>query len=323
MGAQAEPGRWNVFFYDVDQPWPDLPDPAARKSAARRSEWTDTHGAVSGQPFLLGPGGRPDRRINGFFESRQMRALDPDTWRKYAYALGTWLNFLLGRHTSWDHATPGDVEAFKYWRMADERNPARVAAGTFAGNLAALNTFYVWAARMHRVENPIVLREVSSRSGRPAVEELAAGPSGIRDRDVKWFDPAGYRRWRDVGLRGFNLDGQEDPSWRGRNEQRDAAFADGLYETGLRLQEWASVLDVELPPDDPQRGFATCWLADVCAKGRWGRRYWMPRGALTAVLAYSRDPVPKRHGGPVRRAATSRCLASRSSSRSTPTAGWT
>ncbi|HEX9546288.1 MAG TPA: hypothetical protein VF942_03075, partial [Acidimicrobiales bacterium] len=86
-------------------------------------------------------------------------------------------------------ATPGDVEAFKYWRMADDRNPARVAAGTFAGNLAALNTLYVWAARMHRVENPIVLREVSSRSGRPAVEELAAGHRP--DADFSSASPSG------------------------------------------------------------------------------------------------------------------------------------
>jgi integrase len=103
---------------------------------------------------------------------------------------------------------------------------------------------------------------------------------------VKWLDPAGYRRWRDVGLRGFGLDGLEDSRWRGRNEQRDAAFADGLYGTGLRLQEWATILDIELPADDPARGYATRWLAEACAKGRVGRKYWLPRVALTEVLSY-------------------------------------
>ncbi len=74
--------------------------------------------------------------------------------------------------------------------------------------------------------------------------------------------------------------------WRGRNEQRDRAFADGLFETGLRLSEWASILDIELPPDDPDRAFVTCWLAGACAKGGQGRRFWLPRPALTGVLSY-------------------------------------
>jgi hypothetical protein len=220
-----------------------------------------------------------------------MRRLDPDTWWKYGYALKVWLNFLETRGVSWDEAAPEDVEAFKVWRMADDRNQSRVRAGTFAtGSLAALRTFYGWAASTCGVTSPILTREVGvrGRCGLEMVEEAEVGPSGIRSQDVKWLDPAGYRRWRDVGLRGFGLDGLEDPGWRGRNEQRDAAFADGLYETGLRLQEWASVLDIELPADDPARGYARRWLAAACAKGRVGRHYWLPRVALTQVLSYGR-----------------------------------
>jgi hypothetical protein len=117
-------------------------------------------------------------------------------------------------------------------------------------------------------------------------DDLDLRPHGVRDRDVKWFDPAGYRRWRDLGLRGHDLDGRPDPRWRGRNDQRDVAFADGLYGSGLRLAEWASVLLIELPDDDPARGYTTSYLADACAKGGYGRRYWLPRTALLGVLDY-------------------------------------
>jgi hypothetical protein len=98
-----------------------------------------------------------------------------------------------------------------------------------AGHPAALSTFG-WAVRIYGVTSPILTREVGVRGryGLETVEELVAGPSGIWTQGVKWLDPAGYRRWRDVGLRGFGLDGLEDPRWRGRNEQRDRAFADGL-----------------------------------------------------------------------------------------------
>jgi integrase len=288
MEPTATAPRWEVFFYDLDRAWPDFNDPLAR-CFTDLSAWIRSHDGVSGQPFLLGPNGHPDLRVNAFFGSPRMRALDPDTWRKYGYALGVWLNFLETRRVSWDQATPEDLEAFKVWRLADDRNPARVKTGTFAkGSLAALRAFYGWAAATYKVTSPILTREVQVRGryGLEPVEQAEVMPSGIREQDVKWLDPAGYRRWRDVGLRGFGLDGLEDPTWRGRNEQRDAAFADGLYETGLRLQEWASVLDLELPADDPTRGYATRWLAAACAKGKVARRYWLPRVALTEVLSY-------------------------------------
>jgi integrase len=295
----AKRDQWRPFFHDLDRSWPDLEDSIARRFTGL-PEWIRVHQRCTGQPFLLGPDGRPDLRVNAFFGSPRVGALDAKTWRKYAYGLGLWLNFLDSRGVAWDQARPEDVEAFKVWRMADDRNPRRVRAGTFAGNLAALRTFYDWTGYTFGIESPILTRQVPmpGRYGLETTEALVAGPSRIRSQDVKWFDPAGYRRWRDVGLGGFGLDGLEDSSWRGRNEQRNLAFADGLYETGLRLQEWASVLDIELPADDPARGYATCWLAAACAKGKIRRRYWLPRTALTGVLSY----LEGARAGAVRRA---------------------
>lgn len=62
-------------------------------------------------------------------------------------------------------------------------------------------------------------------------------------------------------MRGYGFDGHRLEGWRGFNEDRDAAFVDGLYGTGLRLAEWASVLDVELPTGDAAGRFPKAWLA--------------------------------------------------------------
>ncbi|MFF0746775.1 hypothetical protein ACFYVL_40970 [Streptomyces sp. NPDC004111] len=133
---------------------------------------------------------------------------------------------------------------------------------------------------------PLARRRVPGPDPGSVTESFEAGTHLVRSKNVKWLDPAGYARRVDVGLRGLNLHGREIDGWRGRNSQRDCAFVDGLYGTGLRLSEWASVLRLELPADDETRTYYTCRLAEACAKGGRGRRFWMPRSVLVDVLAY-------------------------------------
>jgi integrase len=268
-------GRWLVFRYDLERPQPRAESierlsvpPAVLVDLSGRGRRHD-------QPFLIGPDGRPDPRVNAFFASARMLARSPLTWSKYAQSIALWLNFLAASGQRWDVESEEDGEFFKEWRLSDARNQRLVAGSTFAANLAALRVFYRWAAARYGVVDPVA-----------AVDDFDLRPHGVRDRRVKWLDPGGYRRWRDVGLRGLDLEGLADAGWRGRNEQRDAAFADGLYGSGLRLSEWASLLVIELPDDDPTRGYSTCRLADACAKGGYGHKFWLPRPALLAVLDY-------------------------------------
>ena len=264
-----------MFRYDLERP-PQASATIERLPVASRV-LADLvgRGRRHDQPFLIGPDGRPDSRVNAFFASARMLARSPLTWSKYAQSIAMWLNFLAASGQRWDAASEEDGESFKEWRLSDARNPGLVDGSTFAANLAALRVFYRWAAARYGVADPVA-----------AVDDFDLRPHGVRDRRVKWLDPGGYRRWRDVGLRGLGLDERADARWRGRNDQRDAAFADGLYGSGLRLSEWASVLVAELPDDDPTRGYSTCQLADACAKGGYGHKFWLPRSALLAVLDY-------------------------------------
>jgi hypothetical protein len=77
------------------------------------------------------------------------------TWRRYAYTLVVWLNFLHVFGKSWREATPRDVEAFKDWRLTDVRNDERIQAGSFDTDRAALNTFYTWASGKYGTGNPV------------------------------------------------------------------------------------------------------------------------------------------------------------------------
>jgi site-specific recombinase XerD len=253
----------------------ELPDGLVQQGSDLNA-WAESLGVRDGQRFLLGPTGFPDVRVNAFLASARMRNLAETTQRDYAHALALWLNFLETRCVPWWDASIEDAEEFEFWRLTDPANAAAVGTSAFAKDVAACKKFYRWmAARFDDVVD--VFAEVSF-------------PRAKREAGVKWLDPAAIARWRDVGLRGRDVSGRRDRSWKGRNEQRDSAFVDGLYGTGLRLSEWGSVVLPELPLPDAGRGFFTCRLADACAKGGYGHPYWMPRSALAAVRAYIEGP---------------------------------
>jgi integrase len=299
--------RWLVEFYDLTS---DLPPLAGEVLAGFGDvhERATRNGARHGTPVIVSSAGRADARINLFFRTGTMAAAQPATWRRYAYALVVWLEFLTVFGRSWEHATAGDIEAFKDWRLTDRRNTGRVQPTTFDTDRAALNSFYTWASARYGVVNPVpTVGRGIARPGREAGTGLERRggrdplrPAGASRRQVKWMLRPAFEQWRDVGLRGYGLDGLRRPAWRGWNEDRDVAFVDGLYGTGLRLREWASILDVELAA--PSGRLARAWLAAACAKGgRQGRFYRIPVSVLRSVAAYT-DALEGSRAEAVRRA---------------------
>ncbi|GAX58585.1 integrase [Streptomyces olivochromogenes] len=310
MDRENEDG-WRVEFYDFLKPPPRLIGEELvalgdlHKRAAR-------NGARHATPIIIPPAGvLPDPRLNLFFRVSPMTGRKPRTWRRYAMALVVWLSFLdaVGRH--WTEATPQEVEAFKDWRLTDVRNPERVKPGSFDTDRAALNTFYTWASATYALRNPVPSvptaeedersdEEIGPDGGRRSRDGLR--PTGARRRQIKWMLRAAFEQWRDIGLRGYGFDGLRIPGWRGVNEDRDAVFVDGLYGTGLRLQEWASVLDVEIPLQAEGR-FPKAWLAAACIKGtkKEGRTYRIPRRVLRDIEGYC-DPVEGSRTEAIRRA---------------------
>lgn len=212
--------------------------------------------------------------MNACLASPKWRSLGALTARDYTYSLVVWLNFLLTTGVNWWEASEDQAEEFLFWRVTDPANEDRVEAGTFVRDLAGLRKFYKWMKR-HGVVDPF---------------DDFDTPRVVRHADVKWFDPGGYARWRDLGIRGLDLSGRPDKWWRGRNEQRDKAFCDGLYGCGLRVSEWASVVLPELAAHDRRRGYYTGQLADACAKGGYGHPYWFPRSVMKGVQSYTEGP---------------------------------
>jgi hypothetical protein len=248
-------------------------------------------GVPEGLPVLVAPDLSVDGRLSRFFLTFAPSSLA--TARSYASTFATFFGFLDRRGRSWDVATLEDVDAYRFWRLADPGNPGRISAASFNRELAALGRLYRWAAARGIVGvNPVRVRKASLGEGRFA--DVPEGRvRGAKSSDVKWLTSGAFERWRDVGLCGYLADGRRDPSWRGRNDTRNRAYVDGLWGTGLRSQEWASVLTSELPVAGAERRryYATRVSAGV-AKTR-ARSYWVPAGVLAEIDAYVR--LERRH----------------------------
>lgn len=300
---------WDVYFYDFFSPRTGVVVEEV-PGLGSLEERAVGNGARHGTPVIVARMGEVDARVNLFFRTGKVAGGRPSTWRRYAYALVVWMNFLHVFGRRWDEATVRDVEVFKHWRLTDPRNQDRVAPTTFDTDRAALNSFYFWASGRYGVANPV--KTVAGDATRRWPEESAntvvgpggrdpLRPAGASRRQVKWMQRPAFEQWRDIGLRGYGFDGLRRPGWRGACEDRDAAFVEGLLGTGLRLVEWASVLDVEIPPVGEAR-FAAGWLSAACIKGgKAGRTYRIPRSVLRSIAGYT-DPITGSRAEAMRRA---------------------
>lgn len=277
--------HWQLFFTEGQ----DLRDESAaddellRRAGSSRS-YLPVDDGQRRRPFFLDQDGVPHALGNQFFRSSRTLNAARSTNEKYARSLRLWFNFLELRATSADLATEDDLFDYKFWRRTDRDNPRVVSGNTWDGDLAALTKFYQWAERTRGVVSPIDDTATSYRSSRRAAASTSKGA------DVKWLSRVAYVRWRDVGILGIEPHGQERIRWKPRNEERDSAFTDGLYGTGLRSQEWASALVLEVPPTTGPNRWTTLRLADACAKQGRGRAYRIRDDVHKRVLTYAEGP---------------------------------
>jgi site-specific recombinase XerD len=251
-------------------------------------------GLVDGMPFILGDDGSYDHDLNRFFRAcPTMGVRSLNSLRAYARDIVVWLRFLAercGGKSVWV-ADRDDIAAFHEARRLSPL-PHRISASSWNRSVAALDKLYRWAVEEKLIgKAPFTYRQVWTRaidgSVMGAAANMAREPAARRG-DMSFVSLDRYLVFRDVGLRGQLPDGQDDPAWCGRNGERNALFAELLVTTGLRLQEGASLLAVELPRADrrhDQRSIAFR-LAAATAKGSKGRYIRLPLRLVKRLRDY-------------------------------------
>ncbi|MGH3157240.1 MAG: site-specific integrase [Streptosporangiaceae bacterium] len=242
-------------------------------------------GVCEGTPILIGPDGRVDARLAYFARRSAFARLASSTQDSYLKDLRLFFTFLWSRGKSWDQADHEDIDDYEWWRRRSPDNPRRIGGAKWSRELAAFVLLYDWAAGAgHLPRSPVLTHPARARDGTTA-RAADAAPRDVRTSNVKWVTPRTYRLWRDVGLGGYDRDGLPEPGWRGRNDGRNVAFADLLFDSGLRLKEAGCLLTVEVPHALSGHSYYEGTVAAAIAKRR-ERMFYVSAAALGRVAAY-------------------------------------
>ncbi|CAA0123170.1 Tyrosine recombinase XerC [Mycolicibacterium vanbaalenii] len=272
-----------------------VPDAATSLGAPPRvvDDWVgftgreESAGVRPGDPIFLSPEYRVDPLLTGYAQSRSFRRHTRETRRNYATDLRLFLTFLTNRSVCWSGATAKDVEDYEDWRRFAERNPRRIGGAKWDRELSSLMSLFRWATdNGHMQVNPIVVKQIVGRDGRPAVVPAARAKDAKRG-NVHWLTPRTWRRWIGVGLCGHTAIGIPEPGWVGRLEDRNVAFVRVMVSSGLRRAEGGSLLTVDVPARQFETGrYCRGRVAAEVTRSKKSRTYYVAADAIADVETY-------------------------------------
>ncbi|MER5358844.1 site-specific integrase [Streptomyces sp. NPDC002785] len=229
----------------------------------------------AGTPVLLDGAMRPVEPLSTWFRSMALDRMDAKTMRSYAYTLLTLLHFLMARGLDLLSVTETDIKEFRLWRL--EQAEETVEEVSFDRDSAAIGTFY----KFLKDKGYIAHRPWRSAGKR---ESLGSGIS--RDLRVRHMELEQYLFLRDVGFGGLTPDASLDESFGGWWPHRNRASSELALMTGMRIQEWATLLLPELGLENGQRPPTADVELAACAKYKRPRTVYVPRDPMELLDPY-------------------------------------
>ncbi|MFZ3500348.1 tyrosine-type recombinase/integrase [Streptomyces sp. 5.8] len=228
-----------------------------------------------GTPILLDEAMRPVEPVSTWFRKISLSGLDAKTMRSYAYTVLMLLNFLAARGLDLSSATESDIQEFRQWRREDAEET--VGEATWDRDSAAISGLYDFL-----LQDGFVEVRPWRATGRRA--SLRSGTS--RDLRVRHMELEQYLYCRDVGFGGLAPDAQLDETFRGWRPHRNRAACELALMTGMRIQEWATLLLPELGLETGLRPRTTDVALAACAKYGRPRSVYIPMDAMELLDPY-------------------------------------
>lgn len=255
----------HLRFIDRSLPWTLASDDLTKKTYESVATLGD------GMPLLLDERWRPVEPWLTYFRVVS-GATSKSTVRNYGYDAFRFASFLARRGTDVVHAGADDITAYREWRLADAERP--VSPATWQREVVMIRGVYSLL-----MQTGAIAREPWITVGRSS----ALRRPWHSDPDIRPLTRAQWAAFRNVGIQGRTASGEMDPSWRGRSALRSTAGAEIAVTTGMRVSEFSTLLDAELPLPS---GLGASVLLEACAKYQKRRRVSVPASTLRAVDLY-------------------------------------
>ncbi|MFJ8624891.1 site-specific integrase [Kitasatospora sp. NPDC093550] len=241
----------------------------------RVRELFDRRRVDSGTPILLDRSMRPVEPVSSWFRTLAMERMDPKSMKAYAHTVLLLINFLLKRQEDLRTATEYDIRDFESWRRTEGLHT--VGDSTWDRDSAAIGRLYDYL---------VDVGYVASKPWRPVRGSMSLDSGIAQDVRVRHMELEQYLFCRDVGFGGLGPDAGLDASFRGCRPHRNRAACELALMTGMRIQEWSTLLLPELGLESGRR--PVTWDVDLarCAKGRRPRSVYVPAGAMELLGPY-------------------------------------
>jgi len=245
--------------------------------------------------FEDGPGApRPAVAVNRWLRELPASGCPaPGSWESYARVVKVWSEFLALHGVSLFGSRERPKAALGKYAGYRAAGPPerRFAATTWGRHMSVLSLFYRWAMdEGYAQAEPFtyrMARALFAGTGRTARVNLAVRRTPKPHVTIKYLEPDFTSLFLN-GLRGLARDGSPDPHYRGRELARNAAIGELALATGMRAQEFSSLLSWEIPPlpPAPTKVPIPFPVPAAIAKGRKFRITWISYEALAAVHHY-------------------------------------
>ncbi|WP_292775217.1 MULTISPECIES: tyrosine-type recombinase/integrase [Microbacterium] len=259
--------RSNMHLRFVDRRFPAT----SAADDLTREAYASMGSLPEGLPILLDDRWRPVEPWLTYF--RVVGATtDRSTIRNYGYDAHRFASYLDSRGTDVVHANTEDIRAYREWRLRESSRP--ISPSTWRREVVVIRGIFQLLT-----QTGVLQREPWITIGRTSV----LSHRWYSEPDIRPLTRSQWETFRDIGLSGRDAKGSLDPSWRGQTPLRSRAGAELAITTGMRVSEFSTLLDAELPT---AAVVGASVLLEACAKYQKRRRVSVPVSTLRTVDLY-------------------------------------